>query len=305
MVKDDTILMLAALGVGAAILYKPLQATGGAISDTVSGVGSGLSTGVQGVGAGVSSAFTGTGEAVGETALGVSSIFGYVDQVMAAQEERSQLKAESQAEELAKYYELLAEEKTVKQEGDVEQALLKETGKTEREAIEQAAKVERESQREEFKTSWTDFLTPTPGEIYSGASSLARYVQDKYFKKKKKEEKIDPQKQEIAQKFQSGDLDIWEAFGQLEGREIKRPVTPIGRIRKQAERSPELQANLEKLGWADPKQEKKSSRSSKTTARNSSKKATGSSSGLRISKVKNWGSLSSSAKRKLKSIGYS
>jgi prophage DNA circulation protein len=48
--KDDTILLLGALGVGAFILYKPLSQIGEAAADTLGGVGSAVSDTTQGLG---------------------------------------------------------------------------------------------------------------------------------------------------------------------------------------------------------------------------------------------------------------
>jgi hypothetical protein len=75
MVKDDTILMLAALGVGAAILYKPLQKTGEGIAQAAGGLGSGIQQAAGGLGSGISD----IGSSAGEIAQGVSSPFGYMD----------------------------------------------------------------------------------------------------------------------------------------------------------------------------------------------------------------------------------
>ena len=66
--KTEDLLVLAAIGAGAFVLFKPLQKTGGAIADTISQVGGGVGTAVQGLGGGVA-----------DIAGGLGSPFEFVD----------------------------------------------------------------------------------------------------------------------------------------------------------------------------------------------------------------------------------
>ena len=73
MAKNDTILTLGLLGIGAYAIYtlkKPLEQTGGGIAAAAQGLG----TGVQGIGSGVSEAFGGVGQGLSETGQAVGVI---------------------------------------------------------------------------------------------------------------------------------------------------------------------------------------------------------------------------------------
>jgi hypothetical protein len=278
---------LASIGLGQGI-GQAGAGLGEGISEAATGIGGGVSDAYQGLGQGVGSigqaageAATGLGEGVGqigksstEILKGLSAPFGYVDKYW-----------QSKSEDL----------------DDTE------------------------------SPSWLSTFTGSPlskvASVGSGilgvATSAAGYLSSKLFKKDKKEQ--------IAEKYQKGELDIYQAFSELEGREITKKTSTraqtrgtaltvnnvsydsaIQKYREQAEDSEELAANLAALGWSGSvntaKEEKKATRAAKTSSRNASRSSSSSSgsssSSLSISKVKNYSSLSATAKRKLAEAGY-
>lgn len=136
--NDETIVILAAVGVGAYLLYKPIQ-----------DAGAGVASGVSSVASGVGSAVSGVGQGVSQISGGIAAPYEYIDARLNLLQQQAQLKYDAQVMALEQSYKTKAEEQLA------------------RTIIEQGAKTEREGYREEFKTSWTDALTPTPTEVKS------------------------------------------------------------------------------------------------------------------------------------------
>lgn len=265
MVKDDTIIMLTALGIGAYILYKPIQ-----------GTGQGIQTGVQGIGTGVSTAFQGVGEGLGEIGQGVGSLFGYVDERLQIAEDNAKVRQEAQEENLKLMWATQSQEQLEKAQTDLLKSL-----------DDRNYELERNQSWEQYKNDILDFFTFSPQELASSVSNIWNSLRGKNTTNKlpktntttpltqaqlsalqplimpqaqpaawadpevwkKVPETGDTQKTLTQVKTKSSSSSIKKVSSSSTSKSTTTQNKAIEKYHEQAKSSPELAANLKVLGW--------------------------------------------------------
>ena len=169
MVKDDTIILIAALGLGGYLLAKP-------ISNTASGLGQNIVAGTRGVAQGLSTAGSSTGEAVADVVGGVGAPFEFVDNFLNRYDQQQQLKFETQLEYERAVWEAEGRKQQSKAEGAADREEEKQRVKTLIVEDQEPYKRERAQEWQEFQTEWTDVFLTKPSEIKANLSKQGEFI---------------------------------------------------------------------------------------------------------------------------------